>query len=241
MNAKQEPEDLSIIIPAYFESENLQILLAKICAEFPKAFICIVDDSDFKERKKLERLAQTLKNNRLNFIFRYVKSGRGSAVIDGLTYMLKTYNTYYYVEMDADLAHDVRDIKKMQLKARDADLVIGSRYLPGSRITDWPVRRLIQSRIINAGLNLWLGLNISDYTNGLRLYRRQAVRYLVSIRLREKGFIALSEIAYKLSKQGFTLTEVAVTFTDRKFGQSNANFSELLASLVGAIRIRLRS
>ena len=94
------------------------------------------------------------------------------------------------------------------------------------------------SKIINGFLKIWLGLSLSDYTNGFRMYNRRSVEFLTKIELKEKGFIALSETAYRLKKAGFTIIEVPISFTDRKFGKSNAGIREHYDALFGAIRIR---
>jgi len=120
-------------------------------------------------------------------------------------------------------------------------MVVGSRYMKGSLIAKWTWSRLIQSKIINFLLTYWLGLHITDYTNGFRAYSRKACQFLITAPLREKGFIVLSEIAYMLHSHGFRIMEVPITFTDREYGKSNANFSELMHSLRGVFLLRYRS
>lgn len=228
----------SIIIPSYNESQNLVILVEEIKKTVPLARIYVVDDSGENERKILR---QKLGSKKVRLIFRNKKSGRGSAVLDGFKEAAKDKTQEYFMEMDADRSHDPKDLPKLVDLAPWADVVIGSRYLPGSRIENWPLRRLWQSRVINGVLKIWLGVGISDYTNGLRLYNRRSVTFLLTTPMLEKGFIALSESAFKLKKAGFTFAQVPTTFRDRTLGKSNANFRELMASLLGVIRIRLRS
>jgi dolichol-phosphate mannosyltransferase len=172
-------------------------------------------------------------------LHRGAKKGRGSAVIDGLKYALKKYSIRYFLEMDADLAHAPEECRALIDASAHADMVIGSRYLKGSVIADWPMYRLVQSRIINFFLRYLLGLRLTDFTNGFRLYTRPVVEFLVRTPMKEKGFIALSEIAYKVQRHGFRIAEIPVSFKDRKFGSSNANIRELFASLIGAFRIRI--
>jgi dolichol-phosphate mannosyltransferase len=172
-------------------------------------------------------------------ISRGKKLGRGSAALRGLAEALKHKEIRYFFEMDADLAHSPAEFDRFLAVRHEADLVIGSRYLKASHIVKWPRRRLIQSRVINALLNFWLGINLTDYTNGFRLYSRAAAEFLLGARLQETGFIALSEIAYKLKQNGFRITEVPISFRDRTYGASNANLKELMRSLAGAIRIRM--
>lgn len=219
--------DIAIIIPAYNEVENLRILLKDVRRYLPDAQIIIVDDSPVKTDYPGAIV-----------ISRQRKLGRGSAVLTGFSEALKDKTIKYLFEMDADLAHSPSEFERFLVKRNEADMIIGSRYLGTSRIVKWPKYRLIQSKLINTFLNMWLGLNISDYTNGFRLYSRVAAEFLVRASLKESGFIALSEIAYRLKKNGFRITEVPISFRDRTHGASNANIKEVFQSLIGAIRIR---
>ncbi len=227
---------IAIIIPTFKELENITILTKRIIAIFPKAKIIIVDDSPIEDNRKLQN---TFKKNNPNIriISRLKKDGRGSAVILGFKEALKYKTIDYFFEMDADLAHNPKEITSFLKKRNDADLIIGSRYLTGSKINSWPLKRLILSKAINFFLRIWLGLNLSDYTNGFRMYNRKSLEFLCVLPLKEKGFIALSEIAFKLKKAGFKISEVPITFTDRRFGKSNAGIRELLSSFIGVIRI----
>ena len=233
-------KNLAIILPTFNESKNLRILLEKINKVVPAAHVIIVDDSNDKENGRIKKIAGIYKN--VEVITRQKKMGRGSAVLDGFIYALKNKHYEYFVEMDTDLAHDPLELPLLYkaLTARNAHLIIGSRYLDKSKIVDWPLRRLVLSKLINFFLNFWLGLKLHDYTNGFRIYERQAVEYLTKVGLKEKGFIALSESAYLLKKRGFKIIEVPITFTDRKHGESTVGTKELLMCFIGAVKIRLR-
>ncbi|HSA84256.1 MAG TPA: glycosyltransferase [Patescibacteria group bacterium] len=230
-----------IVLPTFNESQNLRILLENIKKEVRTAYIIIVDDSYPKESHKIKKIASDFQH--VEIITRERKLGRGSAVLDGFRHALQNKQFRYFVEMDTDLAHDPKELIQFYERIRKGgmDLVIGSRYLNASKIVDWPLRRLVMSKIINFFLNLWLGLNLHDYTNGYRMYTRRAVAYLVKTGLREKNFIALSESAYLLKKQGMRIMEIPITFTDRKHGISSVGSRELFQSLLGAFRIKLRS
>ena|SRR5438876_7557191 len=228
---------VAVIIPSYNETENLKILLMSIIERLPQGKIFIVDDSSEEEKTKLRKIIAT-QNGDISLISREKKDGRGSAVILGLKKAFVDKNILYFIEMDADLSHNPNEIPKLLDASKNADVVVGSRYKKESNIKNWPLRRVILSRIFNFLLNILLGLGLSDYTNGFRLYNRSAVKFVTSIRLREKGFIALSEIAYKLHKNGFKFTEVPISFTDRKNGKSNAGIKEHWDALYGVVRIR---
>lgn len=230
---------MTIVIPAYNESRNINIVIPRILRVLPQSTIVIVDDSIGEEQEQTEKYCQNYKA-RVVYIARKRKQGRGSAVIDGMKVALKGTSSKIIIEMDADLAHDPREIPRLCDDISRFDMVIGSRYMKGSTIFQWTWLRIIQSKIINMFLRYWLGLGVTDYTNGFRAYSRKACEYLVTIPLYEKGFIALSEIAYRLVRAGFRIIEIPVSFTDRTYGKSNATIWELFHSLFGVIALRLR-
>jgi dolichol-phosphate mannosyltransferase len=229
---------LVVILPAYNESENLRILLRKIHDVVPHARIIIVDDSDTPEDTKA--LKNTYKN--VEVITRHKKLGRGSAVLEGFKYALKDTSLEYFIEMDTDLSHDPKQIpllKEAHVKNK-AHLVVGSRYIQGSKIVNWPLRRIVMSKVINFNLRFWLKVRLYDFTNGFRFYTRAAVKELLTVGLHEKGFIVLSESVYILNKKGYKIIEVPITFVDRIHGTSSVGVQELYNSLTGAFRIKLR-
>ncbi len=229
--------NLAIIIPSYNDAENIPLVVEGIRLVTPRAKIIIVDDSNEHEKKKLRSFARKQKG--LQIIERKVKSGRGSAVLDGFKEALLDKHIQYVFEMDADTSHDAKDLTKFLKKKKSADMIIGSRYLPESKIVNWPKRRLFMSKLINSVLlNLLFNLGIHDYTNGYRLYNRKTAEYLLGITLHEKGFLLLSESAYQLKRAGFTLAEIPITFTDRKYGASSVHTIDMFVALFGAFKIR---
>ena len=231
--------ELVIIIPTYNEGKNIPILLKRIYQVVHNASVILVDDSDLQKNALMKRNVRSFRNVQL--VSRLRKLGRGSAVVTGFKEALKNKRLKYFFEMDADLAHDPVEFPKFFSKINSTDLVIGSRYLDGSRIQKWPLSRLVLSKLINKSLKMWLGVDVSDYTNGFRLYTRTAVDFLADPNSKETRFIALSEIAYKLKKAGFRITEVPITFTDRIYGKSNAGVSEHIHAFWGVLRIKFSS
>lgn len=228
---------LTIIIPSYNDVDNIPLVVQGIKKTTPQAKIIIVDDSNTKEQKKLDSYAKKQKN--VKVIKRGQKSGRGTAVLLGFKKALQEKGVEYVFEMDADTSHDPKDIAKFIKKKTSADMIIGSRYISGSKIENWPMRRLIMSKVINYFLLRTLfNLGIRDYTTGYRMYNRKSAEYLLTIPLYEKGFLLLSETAYRLKQAGFTLNEVPITFTDRKFGKSSVNTKDVFLCLIGAFKIR---
>lgn len=233
--------DILVVIPSYKETNNIPKLLKNIFSSLPNASVIIVDDSPEIEHTLFKKEVSAFPHTKI--IWRKKKSGRGSAVIEGFRVGCKERNYHLFFELDADLSHDPKDFEKFIKKHQitNADLIIGSRYLPQSKIINWPVRRLILSKIINKTLSILFGLGITDYTNGFRLYSKKAVKFLLDNPPKEKGFITLSETAYVLKKRGYLLAEVPITFTDRKHGTSSAGVREFVESLRAVVRMLLTS
>lgn len=238
MHATKGYMKIAIIIPSYNEKQNIGGLLKSIFANLPQVSVVVVDDnSPDNTAKKVEELKVRYKN--LHLLVRKNKRGRGSAVIDGLKYALRELNADIFIEMDADFSHDPKEIKIMLGLAHPKAVVIGSRYLYGSKIINWPRERKFFSQIANLLIRLVLGLPISDNTNGFRLYPREAVEVLVKHNFVSHGYILLSETAYVLLAHGFVFAEFPSVFTNRIAGKSNASAYEFFASLVNLFKIRL--
>ncbi len=231
--------NIAVVIPSYNEVTNVSILIKRIKKELPKALIIIVDDSLPKENEKLKEILKGKAD--IILISRLKKGGRGSAVLDGFKEALKDKKIEYVFEMDSDLAHDPKEMKRFIKKNDEGayDFIIGSRYLSGGKIINIAPQRTIMSRVINKFLYYWLGIRLSDHTSGFRLYKRNAIEFLVKTKLKAKGFIALSECAYKLYLAGFKLGEVPITWNFRIYGKSNVNLRELFNSLFFVIKMRI--
>jgi len=232
-------KNINLIIPAYNESKNIPMVIKGIRKEFPNSRIIVVDDSREPESSKTRNALKGFKN--VDVISRKKKLGRGSAVIEGFKYSLKYKNAKYFYEIDADFSHDTTHLARFLDKIRNEQqgMIIGSRYTKGGKSVNVSWKRKILSKIINKFLLVMLGVKLSDYTSGYRLYDRKAVEYLTSIKMKSTGFITLSEITYKLNKKGFKFGEVPVTISTRKYGKSTMGMRELMVSLVFIIKMKI--
>ena len=230
-------ESLAIVIPTYNEAYNVGEVLQRLSQSYPTALVYVVDDGSPDGTADVVR---TFAQDRPNFhlIERPGKGGRGSAVVAGFAEALKRLETRYFLEMDADSSHDPDEIPRLIARIDEADVVVGSRYLAQSKIVGWPVNRHMFSRLANVYARILLGVPISDYTNGFRLYRRATLEQVGLAELRERGYIVLSETAYKLHNAGFTFADVPTTFVNRSIGKSNTTMREIMNSFAGIIRIR---
>ena len=230
--------NLLIIIPAYNEGKNLIELLKKIRSENENWSIIIVDDSESFETNKL---IENYKEKKIYYIKRNLKMGRGSAVRFGFEYSKK--NKFDYIlEMDADLSHNPSEIKLLlnKLISKKHDLVIGSRYLKNSKIIGWPIKRRIFSKLSNFLAKFLFGFGLTDYTNGFRVYSADAINELIKYPIENNGFMYLTETFTILKKKNFKISEQATVFINRKKGSSTLRLSEILRSLVGIIKLKLK-
>lgn len=229
---------LAIVVPTYNEALNLPHLVPRVLAAVPDAHIYVVDDgSPDGTGDVAERLGRETEG-RVRTIHRTAKSGRGGAVLAGLRAARDAGDYPWFCEMDADLSHQPEELELLIGAADSVDMVVGSRYLDGARIEGWSWRRKAWSRLSNRMIKTVLRVPMSDFTNGYRLYSRRAVDHLVGARLRETGYISLSEWAFSLHRAGMPIRDVPTTFVNRRLGTSNMSASEAVNALRGLIRIR---
>lgn len=229
---------VTVVIPTYNEAQNLERLTREVRKNIPPGDqIIIVDDNSPDGTGKIaDKIAKKDKN--VHVIHRKGKSGRGSAVFEGFRFA-KKFSPSFYIEMDADFSHKPEDIPRLFAKINEGhDVVIGSRYLPKSKIENWPLARKIFSKAANLFAKIVLDVPISDYTNGYRIYSKKSADFLLSQRLITSGYILLSETAYKLKNKGFTFGEIPIIFVNRKRGHSNTNLKEITDALLGILKIR---
>ena len=229
---------IAIVVPTYNEALNLPLLAPRVFAAAPDAELVIVDDSSPDGTGKVAEGLGREHPGRVHVIHRTTKSGRGGAVLAGLVAAAARPEYDLFCEMDADLSHQPEELDRLIGAAQDADMVVGSRYLPGGRIEGWSWRRKVWSAASNRLIRMVLGVPMSDFTNGYRVYSRRAVRHLAGLKLRETGYISLSEWAYALHRSGMTIREVPTTFINRRLGTSNMSASEAINALRGLIRMR---
>ncbi len=230
---------IAIVIPTFNERENITPLLREVQKYQPQAHIVVVDDnSPDGTREVVQRAQKTSK--KIHLINRTNDRGRGASVLTGFAYVLKKLpHAEFIFEMDSDFSHKPSEIKRLLEKAQSNIVVIGSRYVEGSHIVDWPLKRVILSKCANWYIRMLLGIPIRDYTMGFRCYSREALEILQNTKIKHRGFITLSETAYRLHQRGFKFIEVPITLNDRTKGRSNATMREVLWSFLAILQMRL--
>ena len=230
--------EINIIIPTYNEEDNISKLLKTITKKLPNCKITIVDDSKNNNIQFILKKEKLTKN--IMYIHRKNSRGRGSAVLFGFKKRLKKNTKQIFVEMDADFSHNPSELKKniKLFKNQKSDLLISSRYLPKSKIFHWSLSRRIFSKLSNILARIILNIKVSDYTNGFRIYSKNATKLIVKKCGKiGDGFIVLSEILLILDINKFKINEVSSIFINRVRGESSVNLKLIIQSFMGLIKL----
>ncbi len=220
--AADEPDHVLVVIPTYDERENLAPLLRRLHTTIPEAHVLVVDDGSPDGTGQLaDEFAAT--DERVAVLHRGSKDGLGAAYVAGFRWGLRRgYDVL--VEMDADGSHAPEDLPRLlgalAAAGGGADLVLGSRYVPGGRVVNWPWHREWLSRGGNLYSRLALGVGIEDVTGGFRAYRRGVLETLPLDEVASQGYCFQVDLAWRTVHAGFRVLEVPITFTEREQGQS---------------------
>ncbi len=208
-----------VIIPTYNERENIAAMLQQIFALYPTISLLVIDDNSPDQTAALVQAAQQEFPN-LHLLSRAKKEGLGRAYLAGFAWALK-HDFTFVITMDADFSHDPRDIAQLaQALQEGAQVAIGSRYIGGIRIINWPFKRLLLSYGGSIYTRLITGLPVLDTNGGMNGYHRAALAYLTQTPLKTHGYAFQIEVKYRLWSHGFKLQEVPITFTERRHGIS---------------------
>jgi dolichol-phosphate mannosyltransferase len=212
-----------VVIPTYNERENLGPILDRLHKVLPDVHVLVVDDGSPDGTGELadERAAA---NENVHVMHRTEKAGLGAAYIAGFRWGLaREYNTI--VEMDADGSHAPEDLPRLLDAVGDADLAIGSRYVPGGAVVNWPLKRQVLSRGANVYSQLALGMRTRDITAGFRAYRRPVLEKLALDEVNSHGYCFQIDLTIRTAEAGFEIVEVPITFTEREIGESKMDGS----------------
>jgi dolichol-phosphate mannosyltransferase len=224
-------------MPTYNEREMLWQIAQAVLALPGGWRLLIVDDNSPDGTGQLaNELAQ--REARLTVLHRQEKQGLGPAYLAGFTELLARPDVDFLFEMDADFSHNPADLPRLLEASRNADLVIGSRYVPGGRTEGWSLRRRLLSRWGNAYVRLVLGIPIHDATAGFRCFRRRALETLDFHAINAKGYGFQIEMAYRTIQAGLRVAEVPIVFTERRAGQSKMSGSIVTEALALPWRLK---
>lgn len=207
-----------VIIPTYNEKENIGRIIPAVLAQHPALEILVVDDGSPDGTGDLVA-AMEAENPRVHLLRRPGKLGLGTAYIAGFIWGLaRDYD--HFIEMDADFSHDPAEIPNLLKAAETHDLVLGSRYIDGIRVVNWPLSRLILSKGAAWYVRIVTGLPVADPTGGFKCFRRAVLEAIELDRVKSNGYAFQVEMTYKAWMLGFRIKEIPITFTDRFAGQS---------------------
>jgi dolichol-phosphate mannosyltransferase len=207
-----------VIIPTYNEADNIQVLVPRLLALSPDLDVLIVDDGS---PDGTGQIAEGIRARipRVHVLHRSRKMGLGSAYVAGFQYALERGFDLVF-EMDADLSHDPAAVPEFLHAIEDADVVVGSRYLRGVTVVNWPLQRLILSYGANVYTRLITGLPLHDATGGFKCFRRSVLEAIDLGRVRSDGYSFQIEMNFLAWKMGFRIVEIPITFVDRRVGIS---------------------
>lgn len=226
-----------IIIPTYNEKDNIADLLTEIFSMVPDVYVLVIDDNS---PDGTANIVQNFRSEYKNLILiqRPGKLGLGTAYKLGFKYALK-HNFDYIMEMDADFSHDPSVLENFFLHIEKYDLVIGSRYIKGGRLVNWPVIRFLLSFFASVYVRLVTGLPLHDTTAGFKCFRREVLQSINLDDVVSEGYAFQIEMHYKAWQKGWRLKEIPITFVDRTYGQSKMSKKIIWEAFLTPWKLRL--
>lgn len=234
--------DSIIIIPTYNERENLEKMVRKVFSLKKDFHLLIVDDNSPDGTAQIVKDLQKEFPDKLYLEERKGKLGLGTAYIHGFKWALK--NNYQYIfEMDCDFSHNPNDLIKLyNTCAKDgADLAIGSRYVTGVNVVNWPMGRVLMSYYASAYVRLITGMKIRDTTSGFKCYKKRVLERINLDKIKFKGYAFQIEMKFTTYKLGFKIVEVPIIFTDRLEGTSKMSKGIFKEAILGVIQMKINS
>ena len=240
MNIMQESDSI-VIIPTYNEMENIGKIIRAVLGLEKNFHILVIDDnSPDKTGDEVERLIKTEFEGRLFIVHRSGKLGLGTAYIQGFKWALE-HGYDYIFEMDADFSHDPNDLPRLYAACHDEgyDLAIGSRYVSGVNVVNWPIGRVLMSYFASKYVRFVTGFKVHDTTAGFKCYRRRVLETIPLDEVRFKGYGFQIEMKFTAYKIGFKIKEVPVIFVNRREGVSKMSGGIFGEAFFGVMRLRL--
>jgi dolichol-phosphate mannosyltransferase len=227
-----------VLIPTYNERENLPLLVADVLA-VPGTEILVIDDQSPDGTGQIAEALAARHPGRVRVMHRTGRRGLGVSYLDGFRHAVGS-DADLVVQMDADRSHDPQYLPAMIAATASADLVVGSRYLHGISVVNWPLRRIILSSFANVYIRWVTGLGVNDCTTGYRCWRREALARLPLERIVSEGYSFVVEVTFLAAVHGLRITESPIIFIERREGSSKLSSGILLESLVTPWRLVLR-
>lgn len=231
-----------VIIPTYNEKENIEKIIRKVFSLSEESHILIVDDNSPDGTADIVKKLQKEFSERLHIIERKGKQGLGTAYIAGFKWSIEKKYDFIF-EMDADFSHNPDDLARLYKACIDenADLAIGSRYISGVNVINWPIGRLLMSYYASSYVRIVTGMNVKDTTAGFKCYRRIVLETIDLDRIHFKGYAFQIEMKFTTWKYGFKIVEVPIIFIDRREGSSKMSGGIFNEAVWGVVKMKWRS
>ncbi|MBY8888357.1 polyprenol monophosphomannose synthase [Streptomyces sp. PTM05] len=221
--------EVLVIIPTYNEAENVQPIVGRVRAAVPEAHVLVADDNSPDGTGKLaDELADA--DDHVHVLHRKGKEGLGAAYLAGFRWGID-HGYGVLVEMDADGSHQPEELPRLLTALKGADLVLGSRWIPGGRVVNWPKSREVLSRGGSTYSRLMLGVPIRDVTGGYRAFRKETLEGLGMDEVASAGYCFQVDLAWRAVKKGFHVVEVPITFVERERGDSKMSRNIVVEAL----------
>lgn len=230
-----------VIIPTYNERENAEKMVRKVFSLPTPFHLLIIDDNSPDGTASIIKSLQPEFEGRLHIVERKGKLGLGTAYITGFKWALK-HGYDFIFEMDCDFSHNPDDLERLQsVVLNGADLAIGSRYISGINVINWPLGRVLMSYFASVYVRIVTGMRVMDTTAGFKCYKRKVLEAIDFDNIRLKGYGFQIEMKFTTHKKGFTIVEVPIIFTDRKEGTSKMSGGIFNEAMWGVLKMRFRS
>lgn len=228
-----------VIIPTYNEKENVENIVRAVFGEPKKFHVLIIDDGSPDGTASIVKSLQKEFPEKLHIIERGGKLGLGTAYITGFKWALEHQYEYIF-EMDADFSHNPDDLLKLHKACSEegADVAIGSRYISGVNVVNWPMGRVLMSYFASKYVRIITGLRIADTTAGFKCYRREVLETIELDKIKFKGYAFQIEMKFTAYKCGFTIKEVPIIFVNRVLGNSKMSGGIFGEAILGVIRLK---
>lgn len=241
-NFAVDMSDALVIIPTYNEIENIDAIINAVMALEEGFDVLVIDDNSPDGTAAVVKEKQKEFEGRIHLLEREGKLGLGTAYILGFKYGLeKGYD--YIIEMDADFSHNPEDLPKLYRECRDkgADMSIGSRYITGVNVVNWPMGRVIMSFYASAYVRMVTGMKLRDTTAGFVCYSRKVLEAINLDNIRFKGYAFQIEMKFKAFKKKFKIVEVPIIFINRRLGTSKMNSGIFGEAMFGVVQLKMKS
>lgn len=237
-----QASDSIVIIPTYNEKENIENIIRAVFGLEKVFHILIIEDNSPDGTSVIVKELQKEFPNRLFMIERKGKLGLGTAYITGFKWAIEHKYDYIF-EMDADFSHNPNDLPKLYnaCAQEGGDVAIGSRYISGVNVVNWPMGRVLMSYFASKYVRIITGLPVHDTTAGFKCYRRQVLETIGLDKIRFKGYAFQIEMKFTAYKCGFKIIEVPVIFINRELGTSKMNSSIFGEAVFGVIKLKVNS